>query len=130
MADRTVCERGTRDSKRVVSLDSRPIGAVRESTARDRSKANSIEDTDAAQRQSLKSVADPKLKARFTAIFDAALNPDRDRVVKKYELALQTKGHLEQGKGLFAKNCAACHRIDGSRLLRWSRYIGCSRSDL
>ena len=37
----------------------------------------------------------------------------RSDVVKAYRSALELKGHLENGRKLFKKNCTACHKVEG-----------------
>jgi putative membrane-bound dehydrogenase-like protein len=66
-----------------------------------------------AQVQQLKAHPDAAVKAKAGAVFKQALDADRAKVVAAYKPALDLKGDAAAGKQLFAKHCAACHKLDG-----------------
>ena len=66
-----------------------------------------------AQVQQLKAHPNAAVRARALAAFAQAVDPDRAKVVKAYMPALDLKGDTARGKLVFAKTCAACHRLDG-----------------
>lgn len=50
-------------------------------------------------------------KAGFQKQLDSILNSNRAVVLKNYQTCLELSGDAERGKQIFAKQCAACHRI-------------------
>jgi putative membrane-bound dehydrogenase-like protein len=66
-----------------------------------------------AQIQQLKAHPNAAVKAKAEAVFKQALDADRAKVVASFTGALELKGDAKAGKGVFAKNCAACHKLDG-----------------
>ncbi|MFO0821610.1 MAG: c-type cytochrome [Gemmataceae bacterium] len=66
-----------------------------------------------AQIQQLKAHPNAAVKAKAEAVFRQALDADRAKVVASFTGALELKGDAKAGKGVFAKNCAACHKLDG-----------------
>ena len=55
--------------------------------------------------------ANAPLKERAKKTLADVIPPDRSQVVAQYKAALGFKGDAARGRDLFAKNCAACHRI-------------------
>jgi putative membrane-bound dehydrogenase-like protein len=70
-------------------------------------------DISTSQLQQIKSHPNAAVKARAAEMLKAAADPDRVRVVASYAPALALKGNAAAGKLIFAKNCAACHKLDG-----------------
>jgi len=52
-----------------------------------------------------------EVAARAKILFAATLPADRQQVLAEYQSALQLDGDALRGQAVFAKNCAACHRI-------------------
>jgi len=52
-----------------------------------------------------------EVAARARELFAATLPADRQQVLAEYQSALQLDGDALRGQAVFAKNCAACHRI-------------------
>jgi putative membrane-bound dehydrogenase-like protein len=59
------------------------------------------------------------LRARFgrtnrraEKIFEGSISADRKKVVEEYQSVLSLEGDLKRGEQLFAKHCAACHKIN------------------
>lgn len=50
-------------------------------------------------------------KTGFQKQLDSILNSNRAAVLKNYQGSLELAGNAERGKQVFAKQCAACHRI-------------------
>src|SRR5439155_24079197 len=48
---------------------------------------------------------------RAGKVFTDLVDPDRNKVVLAYELALRLKGDTARGLAVFTKNCATCHRL-------------------
>jgi len=70
---------------------------------------------DAAQIQNLAAVRDGSLANRLSKLLSASIHTDRQKVIDQYSTQLATievEPMTNQGKAIFAKNCAACHRID------------------
>jgi putative membrane-bound dehydrogenase-like protein len=68
---------------------------------------------DARRRQRLLAHKDATLRQRAAKLFDGGSNPDRRKVLASYRDATTLSGDRTRGKTLFAKNCAACHRLEG-----------------
>ncbi|MBI1902633.1 MAG: c-type cytochrome, partial [Planctomycetia bacterium] len=68
---------------------------------------------DAARRQRLLSHADEKVRARAAKIFAGAGNPDRQKVLDDHRDVLSLAGDKARGQAVFAKRCAACHKLEG-----------------
>jgi putative membrane-bound dehydrogenase-like protein len=62
------------------------------------------------RRRQLEANSDAEVRRLVIAVFGSA-TPSRAAVVKKYEAALSLPASMERGKSVFAKHCAACHRI-------------------
>jgi putative membrane-bound dehydrogenase-like protein len=70
-------------------------------------------DLDAARLQRLRASKDAKVRSLADAVAKrSALSPRAD-VVAAYRKALDLKGDPAVGKGLFAQNCATCHKLEG-----------------
>jgi putative heme-binding domain-containing protein len=70
-------------------------------------------DLDAARLQRLRASKDAKVRALADAVAKRlALSPRAD-VVAAYRKALDLKGDAVVGRGLFAQNCATCHKLEG-----------------
>jgi putative membrane-bound dehydrogenase-like protein len=64
------------------------------------------------QVQALHFHLNPTVRAKAGAAFKRG-DSDRVKVVKDYAAALDLKGDATKGKAVFAKTCAACHKLDG-----------------
>jgi putative membrane-bound dehydrogenase-like protein len=73
-------------------------------------KSISAGEIDAARRQRLLNHPDAKIRERAAKVFDGAINPDRIKVLKEYADTPAT-GDAPKGKAVFAKVCAACHKL-------------------
>jgi putative membrane-bound dehydrogenase-like protein len=67
----------------------------------------------AVRRQRLLEHRDPAVRKRAAKAFAGAADADRQKVVAAYRPALKLKGDPAKGKALFAKSCAACHKLGG-----------------
>ncbi len=68
------------------------------------------------QRQTLRSHPDSKIRSaaeRLTSAAGATVNADRQKVIENYAAATHRSGNAAQGKLLFTKNCANCHKHSG-----------------
>lgn len=61
----------------------------------------------------LQASADAKIRSRAEKLFKGTQLSQRKDVVAAYQKALDLKGDAKNGKEIFKKNCAACHRLDG-----------------
>lgn len=61
----------------------------------------------------LKLHPDPAVRERAKALFTTFTNAQRDEVIEQYRPLLKQQGDKIRGKELFAKNCAACHKVEG-----------------
>jgi putative membrane-bound dehydrogenase-like protein len=52
-----------------------------------------------------------ELAARAGKLFAAAVSPDRNAVLARYQPVLEAKGNPLQGRAIFEKNCVTCHRV-------------------
>ena len=68
-------------------------------------------DVDPARLGLLKAYPDERVRARAVAMLAGGLSGRHD-VVAAYQKALEMKGNPERGKMVFARNCAACHRLE------------------
>lgn len=69
---------------------------------------------DAAHVELLKKNADPKVREQATKLFASSALARRADVVEQYRGVLDKPGDVERGKQFFAKNCASCHKVDGT----------------
>jgi putative heme-binding domain-containing protein len=61
----------------------------------------------------LKKYPDPAIRQQAEKLLKSAATPDRQKVIDKYLPALDLKADAVQGKAVFKKNCAACHKLEG-----------------
>lgn len=66
---------------------------------------------DAARRQRLLTHPEESVRTLAAKAFEGAINPDRAKIIKVY--AMLPAGDVTRGKAVFAKLCAACHKLDG-----------------
>jgi putative heme-binding domain-containing protein len=66
-----------------------------------------------AQAQHLKSHPNAAVRAKANSVLKQTADADRAKVVAGYAPALELKGDAAKGRGVFAKNCSACHKLDG-----------------
>jgi putative membrane-bound dehydrogenase-like protein len=55
---------------------------------------------------------DAKLRERARQLLAGLVSADRQKVVEAYRDALELKADKAQGKAVFKKNCATCHRLE------------------
>ena len=67
---------------------------------------------EAARIQFLKAHPNAELRKRATTLLAGLGDTDRKKIVDSYKDALDLKPDIAKGKMLFAKNCAACHRLE------------------
>ncbi len=60
----------------------------------------------------LRKHTDARVRQRALALLSGQLAPDRQKVVKAYESALELKPELLRGKMVFKRVCATCHRLE------------------
>jgi putative heme-binding domain-containing protein len=68
-------------------------------------------EVDSVRRQRLLDHKDAQIRELAARVFAAASSPDRNRLVSEYQLRMPEKGDRERGAKLFAKTCAACHKL-------------------
>lgn len=56
---------------------------------------------------------DPAIRERAKKILAGNLPADRQKVLKEYQAAITLKGDAKNGREIFKKNCATCHRVAG-----------------
>lgn len=66
----------------------------------------------AAVRQSLLNHRDTSIRAQAESLFGT--NADRKQVLEQYQRVLSMAGSPTRGAALFKKNCATCHKLNGS----------------
>ncbi len=66
---------------------------------------------DAARRQRLLTHKDESVRARAAKLFAGATSQDRQKVLQEYQAVASMTGNAVRGKAVFAKTCAACHRL-------------------
>ncbi len=67
---------------------------------------------DAARRQTLLVHKSPELRARAEKVFATAGSEDRRRVIDGHQDVLKLAADVTRGRAVFAKRCAACHKLD------------------
>ncbi len=70
-------------------------------------------EVDPARIKLLQISADAKIRDRAEKLFKGTQLSKRKDVVDAYQKSLTLKGDTKNGKELFKKNCAACHRVEG-----------------
>ena len=81
-----------------------------EAMAKNRTIATSI---NVSRRQLLLNHENELIRKQAGEIFGGATRPDRAAVMKDYALSLSKEGNRENGRVVFGKVCATCHRLDG-----------------
>jgi len=81
-----------------------------ETMAKNRTIATSI---NVSRRQLLLNHENELIRKQAGEIFGGATRPDRAAVMKDYALSLSKEGNRENGRVVFGKVCATCHRLDG-----------------
>jgi putative membrane-bound dehydrogenase-like protein len=66
---------------------------------------------DTPRRQRLLEHKDAEVRETAAKVFTASSNPDRGKLVDEYILTLPEKADAMRGAKLFAKTCAACHKV-------------------
>lgn len=69
-------------------------------------------DLDATRRQVLLDHPDAEVRSTAVRLFSGPTSADRARVLSEYGSALSQRGNAQNGKELFAKHCAGCHRLE------------------
>ena len=64
------------------------------------------------QRTQMQMNKDPKLRERARTLLHEKAG-DREAVVQKYQVALNTPGDSARGKAVFERVCSKCHKMDG-----------------
>lgn len=71
----------------------------------------SAAELDASRRQRLTRSSNAAIRQRATKVFSEAISSDRQLVYESYKEVLTLSGEPGQGRALFSKHCANCHRI-------------------
>ena len=79
------------------------VGALEEGRVSNR-------DLGAGIRRSLEKQKDAKLRARIKRILAGSVSDDRRKVIDRFQPALKLTANPENGKVIFGKLCAACHK--------------------
>jgi putative membrane-bound dehydrogenase-like protein len=61
----------------------------------------------------LKKYPDPAIRQQAEKLLKSVVAVDRQKVIDKYLPALELKADAIQGKAVFKKNCATCHKLEG-----------------
>lgn len=69
-------------------------------------------DLDALDRQRLLQHEDVEIRAAAAELFAGAIHSDRQRIMESFADAAQKPGNSIQGRELFRKHCANCHRLE------------------
>jgi putative membrane-bound dehydrogenase-like protein len=67
---------------------------------------------DLRARQLLLNHPNETLRRKAAQVFTGAINRNRQKVLDEYQKSLTLAGDAGRGRDLFAKHCAACHRIE------------------
>jgi putative membrane-bound dehydrogenase-like protein len=71
-------------------------------------------DLDLARRQRLLAHKDAGIRTQAETLFAGSINPARQNVLEAHRDALSLPGDRERGRSVFAKACAACHRLENA----------------
>lgn len=71
-------------------------------------------EVDAAHIELLKKHADAGIRQQAATLLGSASLARRAEVVERYSSVLEKQGDAARGKQLFAKNCASCHKVEGT----------------
>ena len=86
-------------------------GAIRIFESRDETRQIGIGDIDPGRMELLKKHADPNVSALAQKLFSTPQLAERQEVVAAYQTSLELEGDVAEGKMVFKKVCAACHRL-------------------
>lgn len=67
---------------------------------------------DALGRQRLLTHRNEAIRSRAANLFDGSSNPDRAKVIADYAEVASLVGNPTEGRALYAKHCASCHRLE------------------
>lgn len=70
-------------------------------------------DVDALRTRQLTQHNRADIRDRAKKLLETNLPPERKQVMENYKAALTLKGDAQNGKAIFQKNCATCHRVGG-----------------
>ena len=68
---------------------------------------------DAAQLEALRRLNAPGLADRVAKLLAGAVDADRQAVIERYSAVLEDAGDIDNGREVFRKQCASCHRVEG-----------------
>ncbi len=68
---------------------------------------------DAPARQRLLTHRFAEIRKAAEKAFAGSINSDRQKVIDTFQAALTLKGDAAKGREIFAKTCAACHKLNG-----------------
>jgi putative heme-binding domain-containing protein len=77
------------------------------------SKRLKASDIDPIRTQQLLNHKDTAIRERARKLLADSLPADRAKVLAEYQAALNRKGDARNGREIFKKNCATCHRVAG-----------------
>jgi putative membrane-bound dehydrogenase-like protein len=77
------------------------------------SKRMKASELDPLRTKQLSNHKDAAIRERATKLLAANLPADRKKVLTEYQASLKLKGDAKNGKAIFQKNCATCHRVAG-----------------
>jgi putative heme-binding domain-containing protein len=84
--------------------------ALLEAIEKHQINANEI---DAPARQRLLTHRVAEIRKSAEKAFAGSINSDRQKVIDSFKEALTLKGDVSKGREIFAKTCAACHKLNG-----------------
>jgi len=71
-----------------------------------------VSQVDAGRRAALMQHGNARIAERATAVFNAGMDGDRQKVIDRYQKALTSlKGDPTKGATVFTANCSACHKF-------------------
>ncbi len=85
------------------------LNALLDAVARKKVPANQLEP---ARIDLLRKHTDARIRRRVQELFAGQLAPDRQKIVKEYQPALELKPDLAKGKLVFKRVCSTCHRLE------------------
>jgi putative membrane-bound dehydrogenase-like protein len=72
-----------------------------------------LRELDASQQARLLQYPDGVIRERVQELLGAKISTDRQQVIERYREAIRGTGDVTEGRQVFAKACAACHRLEG-----------------
>ena len=72
-----------------------------------------LTDFDPSRLANLRNNKNAAIQQKIATIMKSSGNGNRQEVVDRYQTALTLAGDKSRGKQIFAKSCAACHRLEG-----------------